>query len=104
MPRGNAVTGNSVGSISVVTKGVLAWDGAGGDNCFDSNEITDLTEPDRIQELYACKRRPFTGEPYEPVRQDLAEALPSSLALETADPPEPDRPSCQKGRPGCRSG
>jgi hypothetical protein len=102
VPRGNAVTGNSIESRAAVERGVLAWDGAGSDNCFSANEISDRTEPADVQTRYACDRLPFAGEPYEPVREDLAEALPASLAEATADPPEPRRPSCQKGKPGCK--
>jgi hypothetical protein len=96
-PFGNEVVENTINSAE---RGTLAWDGAGGDNCFDRNQFAELAAPPDI-ERFTCDRRPFAGEPYEPVQSDIADALPASLALETADPPEPDRPSCQKGRPGC---
>ncbi|MDQ3952036.1 MAG: right-handed parallel beta-helix repeat-containing protein [Actinomycetota bacterium] len=99
VPEGNTVADNSVLQGDL---GILAWDGAGADNCFDGNVFAGPTAPPGIETLYACERRPFAGEPYEPVAEDVAAALPASLALETADPREPDRPRCQKGRPGCR--
>jgi plastocyanin len=79
----------------------LGWDGAGADNCFSDNVFALNAAPPDIQHDYACDRRPFTGEPYAPVQEDLAAALPASLEEPTADPPEPDRPACQKGKPGC---
>ncbi|HEX2196412.1 MAG TPA: right-handed parallel beta-helix repeat-containing protein [Actinomycetota bacterium] len=97
-PAGNTVAGNSILSGDA---GVLAWDGAGADNCFERNESALQSAPPDLETRYACDRRPFSGEPYAPVVEDLAAALPESLALETADPREPDRPRCQKGRPGC---
>ncbi|HEX2057037.1 MAG TPA: right-handed parallel beta-helix repeat-containing protein [Actinomycetota bacterium] len=102
-PDGLVPTGNTVADNAVLRgdKGVLAWDGAGADNCFDRNESALPPAPPDLEGRYACDRRPFAGEPYEPVAQDLAAALPASLALETADPREPDRPRCQKGKPGC---
>ncbi|HYP24640.1 MAG TPA: right-handed parallel beta-helix repeat-containing protein, partial [Actinomycetota bacterium] len=97
-PERNVVAGNAIPGAG---QGQLAWDGAGSDNCFDGNEFAGVPAPPDI-ERFTCDSRPFTGEPYQPVIDDLATALPASLALETADPPEPDRPSCQKGKPGCR--
>lgn len=99
VPEGNAVVGNAVLQGDL---GVLAWDGAGADNCFDRNEYAHPTAPAGIETLYPCERRPFAGEPYGPVAEDVAAALPASLALETAAPREPHRPRCQKGRAGCR--
>ena len=99
LPHANTVMANA---ILDGDRGVLAWDGAGSDNCFDANEFAEATAPEGIQSLYSCDGRPFEGEPYEPVQDDLATALPASLTIETADPPEPNRPDCQKGRKGCR--
>lgn len=99
LPLRNTVAANTVDGAGI---GDLAWDGAGADNCFDGNELSGVPAPPDI-ERFTCDERPFTGEPYEPVIDDLAEALPASLALETADPGEPKRPRCQKGKPGCHS-
>lgn len=80
---------------------VLAWDGTGPDNCFTGNDFTGVTGPPDIETLYACAARPFAGSPYEPVEEDVAAALADAETRATADPPEPLRPRCQKGRPGC---
>lgn len=98
VPSFNTVRNNL---IAVAQLGPLAWDGAGTDNCFTDNAFGSAPAPPDVEERYGCERRPFAGEPYEPVQTDLASALPASLAEPTADPPEPRRPSCQKGRPGC---
>ncbi|HEX2294624.1 MAG TPA: plastocyanin/azurin family copper-binding protein [Actinomycetota bacterium] len=98
VPFHNTVAENAISSAG---QGTIAWDGAGRDNCFDRNEFAEPAAPPDI-EKHTCDKRPFAGEPYEPVRADVAEALPASLALETAEPREPDRPACQKGKPGCR--
>ena len=98
VPVGNTVAANDVLEGA---KGVLAWDGAGADNCFEDNIYARAAAPPDIEARYACDRRPFAGEPYEPVAEDVTAALPASLMLETADPREPDRPPCQKGKPGC---
>lgn len=99
VPFGNTVAENAVPRGSL---GSLAWDGAGADNCFEGNQHGDAAAPADVQGTYDCDNRPFSGEPYQPVVDDLAAALPASLAEPTADPPEPDRPSCQKGKPGCK--
>lgn len=98
VPRSNTVSHNAVLGGDL---GVLAWDGAGDDNCFESNELARPAAPPDIQVRYDCDERPFAGEPYGPVVDELAAALPASLREPTANPPEPDRPSCQKGKPGC---
>lgn len=98
VPSRNEVVANT---ILQGDAGVLGWDGAGTDNCFDLNESARPAAPPDIEERYSCANRPFTGEPYAPVQEDLAAALPDSLALETAEPREPERPLCQMGKPGC---
>lgn len=98
-PQRNTAIENAVPDGAV---GSLAWDGAGADNCFERNQHEDAAAPADIQGTYACDNRPFTGEPYAPVADDLATALPASLEDATADLGEPDRPSCQKGKPGCK--
>lgn len=98
VPVRATVAGNSVPDGG---GGVFAWDGTGSDNCFDGNVSARPTAPADLQGRYSCANRPFSGEAYAPVQEDVAAALPDSLALETADPPDPDRPRCQMGRPGC---
>jgi hypothetical protein len=97
-PVRNAVVENDVVSGDLAG---LAWDGAGSDNCFSRNQSAMAMAPPNLQVRYDCDERPFAGEPYEPVREELAEALPASLAEPTARPREPNRPACQKGKPGC---
>lgn len=97
VPARNTVQGNSIDGAEL---GAIAWDGAGRDNCFDRNTFAEPAAPPDI-EKYTCDKRPFAGEPYAPVQDEVAEALPASLAMATAEPPEPRRPSCQKGKPGC---
>jgi len=79
----------------------LAWDGTGSDNCFSNNEITGETGPPEIQTIYACANRPFAGVPYGPVAADIAAAIASGAARGGEPAPEPRRPHCQRGRPGC---
>jgi plastocyanin len=79
----------------------LAWDGTGEDNCFTGNDITGATGPPEIQTLYACANRPFAGIPYPPVQQHVAASLAGAQTRPQEEPPEPKRPKCQKGAPGC---
>ncbi|MFN2586570.1 MAG: right-handed parallel beta-helix repeat-containing protein [Actinomycetota bacterium] len=79
----------------------LAWDGAGSDNCFTGNDFDGTSGPPDIETLYSCADRPFAGTPYRPVADDVAAALEERHLRHTEEPPEPRRPRCQKGRPGC---
>jgi plastocyanin len=79
----------------------LAWDGTGESNCFSFNDFEGDTGPPDIETLYACASRPFPGAPYPPVQAHLAENVPNSQTRPQEEPPEPTRPSCQKGAPGC---
>lgn len=98
VPVGNSVRDNLVRDA---VEHPLAWDGTGSDNCFSGNDFTGETGPPEIESIYACTSRPFDGAPYPPVREDVDRAVAESLARETEEPREPDRPHCQKGRPGC---
>ncbi|HVF52254.1 MAG TPA: right-handed parallel beta-helix repeat-containing protein, partial [Actinomycetota bacterium] len=79
----------------------LAWDGSGSDNCFSANEVTGATGPPDIQTTYGCDMRPFGGTTFQPVDDDVDEALVVDPEREQHEPPEPRRPRCQQGRPGC---
>ena len=79
----------------------LAWDGTGYDNCFLNNDFTGETGPPEIETLYNCHNRPFAGVPYPPVQADVAASLTNSQTREQEEPPEPKRPRCQRGAPGC---
>lgn len=98
LPVNNRVTANTIGASGLFP---IAWDGAGSSNCFNDNMLTADTGPPGLQTSYPCSARPFQGTTFEPVTQvvDAAVAVGSNRPFE--EPPEPDRPSCQKGRPGC---
>ncbi|MFN2525960.1 MAG: right-handed parallel beta-helix repeat-containing protein [Actinomycetota bacterium] len=97
-PLSNAVLANTVAESDAYE---LAWDGAGGDNCFDSNIQNGPTGPPDIEIVYACANRPFEGTVFDPVADHLETAfVPAPRA--TMDPPEPRRPSCQRGAPECK--
>lgn len=79
----------------------LAWDGTGADNCFSKNNIKGETSHPEMQNLYACSNRPFVGAPQPIVQADVAASLTAVATREQEEPPEPNRPRCQRGRPGC---
>ncbi len=81
----------------------LAWDGTGSNDCFDGNRFEGPTGPPDIEMAYACGARPFTGQTFAPVFGDVAAALTVDPSRPQQEPPEPERPSCQRGRPGCGS-
>jgi plastocyanin len=78
----------------------LAWDGAGENNCFSHNDVIGTTGPPDLQTTYACSEVPFVGTPYDPVASTVAAAL-ADTDRPQSEPPEPDRPDCQAGAPGC---
>jgi plastocyanin len=98
VPMNNRVRDNWVRDSGIYD---LAWDGTGESNCFSGNDIKGDTGPPQIETLYSCANRPFVGAPYPPVEQDLATSLTYVETREQKEPPEPKRPRCQKGRPGC---
>ena len=79
----------------------LAWGGEGSDNCFSGNDFEGPTGPPDIETLYACANRPFAGVPYPPVSTYAAASLCCPQTREQKEPPEPNRPKCQIGKPGC---
>jgi hypothetical protein len=79
----------------------LAWDGSGGNDCFDDN-VAATSGPQAIQDLYPCRLKPFEGTTYAPVRDDVDAAIAAGPQSETVQPPKPLRPRCQRGRPGCK--
>ena len=80
----------------------LAWTGEGADNCFSRNDFKGETGPPEIEQLYACANRPFVGVPYAPVSGYAAASLCCPQTREQKEPPEPNRPRCQAGAPGCK--
>ncbi|MGH2694617.1 MAG: right-handed parallel beta-helix repeat-containing protein, partial [Actinomycetota bacterium] len=94
----NRTVANTVGAAGLYT---LAWDGVGENDCFSDNAVDGATGPPDLQQTYACANRPFVGTPFAPVLKDVAAALAAADGRFTEEPPEPDRPDCQRGRPGC---
>lgn len=79
----------------------LAYDGTGSNNCFYRNDLSGPTGPPDAATLYSCPRRPNTGTPYPPVQEDVTASTSNAQTREQIEPPEPRRPRCQKGAPGC---
>ncbi|MDQ4065616.1 MAG: right-handed parallel beta-helix repeat-containing protein, partial [Actinomycetota bacterium] len=107
LPINNMVIGNRVKNSDADGDGRgwdLAWDGTGESNCFSENRYKGPTGPPEIETVYACARRPYPGVPYAPVQAYLAEWAARGQTREWEEPPEPNRPKCQKGRPGCNRG
>lgn len=104
VPVNNTIVNNIIRNSDADGDGYgydLAWDGTGSDNCFSNNDISGETGPPMMQDLYACANRPFAGTPFPPVSAHLAAAITNSQTREQEEPPEPDRPRCQRGAPGC---
>jgi plastocyanin len=100
IPMDNTTIGNVIRNSGMYD---LAWDGSGANNCFSNNDITGATAPPDIQQMYACDKRPFAGVPFPPVQADVAAAMAAGPARGGKEAPEPDRPDCQSGRPGCKT-
>jgi len=104
LPMNNTVVSNTIRNSDSDGDGYgydLAWDGTGANNCFSNNDIEGATGPPMIQDLYACANRPFTGTPFPPVQAHLAASVTNVETREQEEPPEPNRPRCQRGAPGC---
>lgn len=104
-PINNTVRANTILNSDFDEDGYgydLAWDGNGSDNCFAGNHFEGETGPPDIETVYACENRPFAGVPYPPVIAHLAAAVAAGNdSREQKEPPEPQRPRCQRGAPGC---
>lgn len=98
LPINNRVRRNVIRSSGVYD---LAYDGTGSDNCFYRNDFTGPTGPPDAETLYSCPQRPNVGLPYPPVQADVAASVANAQTREQMEPPEPDRPRCQKAAPGC---
>lgn len=98
LPFNNEVLNNRIRNSGIYD---LAWDGTGANNCFSGNDFDGATGPPLIQTLYGCDKRPFVGVPFAPVLADWMVALSNVATRSQEEPPEPKRPSCQKGAPGC---
>ena len=98
LPMNNRVRYNFIRTSGMYD---LAWDGTGANNCFYENDFTGETGPPDAETLYACPNRPFAGVPFAPVQADVAANVSNTQTREQKEPPEPRRPSCQRGAPGC---
>lgn len=98
LPMNNRVRYNFIRNSGMYD---LAWDGTGANNCFYGNDFTGETGPPDAETLYACPNRPFAGVLYPPVQADVAASISNTQTREQKEPPEPRRPPCQRGAPGC---
>jgi plastocyanin len=95
-PVNNRVTTNTLTSTGID----LAYDGTGVGNCWSGNAFA-TSGPSDIESIYPCDGTFRSGVPYAPVETDVRTAI-STVERGTEEPPEPQRPPCQSGRPGCR--
>lgn len=98
VPVNNRVQHNGIRSSGSLD---LAWDGSGSSDCFDDNSFA-TSGPADIEGAFPCSARPFEGDPYPPVMLAVEEAIAAGPTQTPADPEEPERPKCQRGKPGCR--
>jgi parallel beta-helix repeat protein len=98
VPMNNKVVFNTLRDSGIYD---LAYSGAGANDCFSGNDMNSPTGPPDIETIYACSARPFVGTPYPPVAADVVVSLTYVATREQKEPPEPHRPSCQAGAPGC---
>lgn len=92
------VVGNDVRASGLYD---LATAGGGENNCWDDNLFA-TSGPGEIEIIYPCPGRPFTNAPFQPVRDDLEARSASADSRAQIEPPEPNRPHCQRGVRGCR--
>jgi plastocyanin len=107
IPMNNQVVNNNIKNSDADGDGFgwdLAWTGEGENNCFSRNKFAGSSGPPEIETLYACAARPFVGAPYPPVQAYVVASLCCPQTREQKEPPEPKRPRCQVGAPGCRLG
>ncbi|MGI8407509.1 MAG: right-handed parallel beta-helix repeat-containing protein [Actinomycetota bacterium] len=97
IPENNRVYNNKVSGSGIYD---LAFDGGGVNNCWARNTFETSGPPD-IQTLYNCGSRPFANAPFGPVLADVIAQISNAQTREQKEPPEPRRPRCQRGVPGC---
>jgi hypothetical protein len=103
-PMNNTVMDNWIGNSDFDEDGygyALGYDGNGGLNCWAGNDFEDATGPPDIETLYPCDPRTASGVPYGPVLAHVAMSASQGPTREEEEPPDPKRPRCQKGAPGC---
>ena len=103
-PMNNTVMDNLIRNSDFDEDGYgydLAYDGNGGLNCWTGNDFEGETGPPDIETLYPCDPRTASGAPYGPVLAHMGESASGGPTRPEEEPPDPDRPRCQKGAPGC---
>ena len=104
IPMNNTVVNNTIRRSNIDGDEFgwdLAWTGDGADNCFSNNKFNGETGPPQIEDLYGCHMKPFVGVNYAPVTSYAVASLCCPQTREQKEPPEPKRPRCQIGAPGC---
>lgn len=104
MPMNNTIIDNWIRNSDADGDGYgydLAYDGNGGLNCWANNDFKGATGPPDIETLYPCASRVPQGINYAPVTAHLAQSAAGSQTRPQEEPPDPNRPRCQKGAPGC---
>jgi plastocyanin len=103
LPMNNTVWNNWIRDYDANDDGYgypLAYDGTGGMNCWMLNDFEGETGPPEIETLYPCDAR-VPGTPYPPVQAHLVTSAGQAQTRPQEEPPDPKRPRCQRGKPGC---
>lgn len=103
-PMNNTVMNNWIRNFDADEDGygyALGYDGNGGRNCWEGNRFEGATGPPDIETLYPCDPRTASGVPYPPVLAHMAMSVSQGPTRAEEEPPDPKRPRCQKGAPGC---
>lgn len=98
MALNNRVTGNEVSGSDIAS---VAIDG-GTNNCLRNNSLLGALIPENAADVYGCEMRPFTNEDQLEMRDEIREQANSPNRTTWEEPPEPKRPKCQRGKPGCK--
>lgn len=104
MPMNNTIIDNWIRNSDFDEDGYgydLAYDGNGGYNCWADNDFEGATGPPDIEMFYPCEPRVPQGANYAPVSAHLAESAAQGQTRPQEEPPDPKRPRCQRGAPGC---
>jgi plastocyanin len=103
LPMNNTVIENVISDFDADGDGygyALAYDGTGGLNCWAGNIFEGATGPPDIETMYPCDNR-IMGTPYPPVQAHIVASAGQAQTRPQEEPPDPKRPRCQKGAPGC---
>lgn len=97
MARNNRITENK---LALSGEYDLVIDG-GADNCVRDNSLAGRVLPGDALERYLCSKRPFSNDDLDAFRAALSQMV-ESPSQKSAEPPEPKRPKCQRGKPWCK--